>query len=156
MAFYVSKFIRNCSQKARLYNQDNNTRNAIKLCNECPSNHNTLNETNSKMSTHNTQRIIVFDDDWGHNVWKTDRLSVLEQKDYLLTYLLACLFTLRTASARAGVADDGMARYTGPTVRSIRRSYTLVVRDEIWGICCDVHDSATLTTGPRARQFGWP
>jgi len=30
---FVSKFIRNCSQKARLYNQDNNTRNAIKLCN---------------------------------------------------------------------------------------------------------------------------
>jgi len=31
----------------------------------CPSNHNklTLNETNSDMSTHNTQRIIVFDND---------------------------------------------------------------------------------------------
>jgi len=29
----------------------------------CPSNHNTLSETNSNMSTHNTQRIIVFDND---------------------------------------------------------------------------------------------
>jgi len=29
----------------------------------CSSNHNTLNETNSNMSTHNMQRIIVFDND---------------------------------------------------------------------------------------------
>jgi len=31
----------------------------------CPSNHNTLNEKKS-------DRPIVFDNDWGHNVWKTD------------------------------------------------------------------------------------
>jgi len=35
----------------------------MKTMQYCPSNDNTLNKTNSNMSTHNTQRIIVFDND---------------------------------------------------------------------------------------------